>query len=149
MDNILTIQASNGDYEPIPAGTYQGTFQGLEDLENDFGKSYKWNFHMDDDKTLCGFSDAENSPTVKNKTGRWIAAISGLPLQEGTSINWSEYVGHRYLLVVTPGKKDPAKTRLEMFSPLAKLELKEEVVPNHDDLSIEQIQAMLKRKQEQ
>ena len=137
--------------ECVPAGAHKAIFQGITEGETEFGDKLYVDFTLEGkDTKIRGFLDADQTPRPTNKFGRWIAAFGNKLLEEGTTINWREYVGRKYLLVVVPAK-DTSKTRLETFSLIEEEQPKAEevVAPKLDDLSIEQIQAMLKRKQEQ
>ena len=110
---IFTIQESGGD--GVPPGNYQGTFSKFDDtLETSNGKAIRWAFTVDDDRIVSGISDRESPPTTKNKTGRWLAAISSQPLTAGTSVDPLDYIGHRYLLIV--GDAGQGRGKLETFS---------------------------------
>jgi len=107
----LTVIKSGGS---VPAGAYQSVFSGVESVENEYGKGYRWTFQTDDGKQIVGFSDRERPPTTGNKTGRWLAALSGKPLSDGLDVDTDAYVGKRYMVIVQDTGE--GKTRLETFS---------------------------------
>ncbi|WP_236621268.1 hypothetical protein, partial [Rhodopirellula sallentina] len=73
------IQESGGD--GVSPGNYEATFSAFDDsIETSNGKAIRWVFTLSDDRIVSGISDREAPPTTKNKTGRWLAAISGRPL---------------------------------------------------------------------
>lgn len=112
----FVIQESGGD--GVPPGTYKASFSDFNaELETSNGKAIRWAFKTDDGRTVSGISDRESPPTTKNKTGRWLAAISGKPLAAGTSVDPSEHIGKQYLLIVSDGGN--GRGRLETFSPIA------------------------------
>jgi hypothetical protein len=115
---LMTI--SSNSYESLPAGMYRGTFASVEADETSKGKAWKWKFNVRDPKaegkTVCEFSDAEGPPTLRNKTGRFLQALAGKALAEGTGINPDDYVGKSYLLVIEPKPDKPGETRLSTFS---------------------------------
>ncbi len=111
---LFTIQASTSD--GVPAGTYRAKFKEVSPLTTKNGNAYRWVFQADDGKTISALSDAENPPTTKNKTGRWLSALSGKPLTAGVSVNPTDYVGRNYLVIVSPAEN--GKTKLETFSAL-------------------------------
>ena len=96
----------------VPAGTYSATFQGIESGENARGAYHKWAFRTDDGKTITAFSDG-SPPTTKNRTGRFLSALSGQPLTAGVEVNTDAFIGQRYTCVVVPHN---ATTRLETFT---------------------------------
>jgi hypothetical protein len=109
------IHESGGD--GVPPGTYQGVFDSFDcELETSKGKAIRWAFKADDGRTIDGISDRESKPTTKNKTGRWLAAISGKPLTVGTAVDPTQYIGKRYLLIVSDG--GGGKGKLDTFSRL-------------------------------
>ena len=109
----FTIQESGGD--GVPAGTYQAEFAEFNhELETSNGKAIRWAFTTDDGRTVSGLSDRESPPTTKNKTGRWLAAISGKPLTAGVEVDPTDYIGQRYLLIVAD--KGNGIGKLETFS---------------------------------
>jgi len=109
---LLTIQSSN---EGVPAGHYKAKFDELGEIETSKGKAWRWVFKSEDGLTISGLSDRESPPTTKNKTGRWLSALSDKPLQKGVSVDPTEYVGKRYLCIVTAKENG---TTLETFTPL-------------------------------
>lgn len=108
---LLTIKTSN---EYVPVGTYKGTFQGLEEVTNDHGNAWRWVFQLDDGRTLTGISDRDKPPTPKNKTGRWLSALSKKPLSDGVSVDTDAFVGKTYLLIVADNGNE--RTKLDTFS---------------------------------
>ena len=115
MNQNFTIGDSG--YEPIPTGNYQGTFNGIEEITGNYGQDYKWSFTLDDGRNLTAFCPAK-SPTVKNKFGKFLAAIAKQPLKAGVVVNPEDYIGQRYMLIIQPHPtpSNPDNTRLEMFS---------------------------------
>lgn len=111
---LLTIQDS---YESVPAGAHQAAFTGMKPTETTNGKAYRWSFRTDDGKEISGLSDAESPPTTRNKTGRWLCALSTKPLQAGVQVDPEQYVGKRYLVMVAAAPDN--RTKLETFSAIA------------------------------
>lgn len=109
---LLTIQSSN---DGVPAGKYEAKFVELSEIETSKGKAWRWAFVTDNGQTISGLSDRESGPTVKNKTGRWLAALSGKPLQNGVSVDPAHYVGKRFFCIVSAKENG---TTLETFTPL-------------------------------
>lgn len=98
----FTIENSQ-KYSELKAGNYTCTFIGLTPMETSKGKAYRWEFRSDQGETISGLSDGNGPPSPANKTGRWLAALSGLPLVKDTKIVPANYIGKRYLVIVQPG----------------------------------------------
>ncbi len=119
---MLTI--SGGDYEAVPAGVYQPcSFKALEECETNKGKAYRWKFTVEQEGPQKGaaiseLSDREHNPSVRNKTGRFLAALLGKPAAIGMTVEPGDYVGKKYLVVVTPKPGPDNKTGIATFSPL-------------------------------
>lgn len=111
---LLTIQTSAA--ETVPVGTYPVSFSKFSELETSKGRAYRWEFKADDGRLISGLSDANGPPTTQNKTGRWLAALSGKPLTSGVAVNPDEYIGRRYFAIVAPNGN--GGTKLETFSAL-------------------------------
>lgn len=103
-------------FENVPPGTYSCIFQGITEIETKNGPALRWAFTTDDGKTISGLSDAANGPTTKNKTGRWLCALATKPIVAGVQVNPDEYIGKKYLCIVTANENG---SRLETFSALA------------------------------
>lgn len=102
-----------GAYEPLPQGIYPVSFVGYKEKETSKGLSYLWEFKTDDGKSVSGFAgEPGQTPTVKNKFGKWLCSIACRPLSEG-SVDPDQYVGKRYQAVIN------ADGKLEMFTPMA------------------------------
>lgn len=110
---VFTIEA--GGPQAVPAGNYTATFQGLEKIETQKGEAARWPFKTDDGLTISSLSDASR-PTTKNKLGRFLAGLAAKPLAAGTTVDPSEYVGRRYMVIVVD--KGDGKTDIAAFSPL-------------------------------
>lgn len=93
--SVLTIEKSG--YENPSPGAYPATFQGLETIETQKGKCYRWVWALDSGKTVSGLSDLK--VTDQNKTGRWLAGLAGKPVVAGLSVDPAAYVGKRYTLI--------------------------------------------------
>ena len=109
-----TLTVEKGGYEPLPVGNYHATFEGLEELETQRGKAYRWCFKIANGQTASELSDAETPPTVKNKTGRFLCALAKANLEKGVQVNPSDYIGKKYLLIVE--SKDANDTKITTFS---------------------------------
>jgi len=73
------IHVSSKSYEAPAPGTYKGTFKTIEEIETQKGDAYRWVFdEIENVKSgvISGLSDANSPATVKNKTGRWLAALA-------------------------------------------------------------------------
>jgi len=121
---MLTI--SGGDFEAVPAGVYQPCiFKALEECETKQGKAYRWKFAVEQEGPQKGaaiseLSDRERNPTVRNKTGRFLAALLGKPPAAGMTVEPGDFVWRRYLVVVSPkAGATNGQTGIATFSPLA------------------------------
>lgn len=113
---LLTINASN---DHVPCGAYPATFRAIENIETERGKAWRWTFQSKD-YLITGLSDNESPPTPRNKTGRWLTALSGITLGEkerSVNIDTDSYIGRQYLCIIAP--KETGGTKLETFSALA------------------------------
>jgi hypothetical protein len=116
---LLTITSST--YDTVPAGTYKAKFKEFqENVETSRGKAYRWRFTITEGKhagvNVSELSDAGSLPSTKNKTGRFLVAISGKPLADGTEVDPDHYVGRPYLLIVEP--KENGGSKITTFSPM-------------------------------
>lgn len=111
---LFTIQASN-DFTPV--GNYQTTFKGIENIETEHGKAYRWLFETKDGKTISVLADGEKPPTQKNKMGRFLSALSGQPLHAGVQVDPDAFVGKPYFVIVGH-KDDGVGTKVDTFSPI-------------------------------
>jgi hypothetical protein len=110
-----------GGFESVPAGVYQPCiFKALEECETSKGKAYRWRFETPDNKPITELSDREHPPTERNKTGRFLAALAGKPPVVGTAVEPNDFVGRKYLVVVSPkAGATNGQTGIATFSPLA------------------------------
>jgi hypothetical protein len=115
---LLTITSTT--YESVPPGTYRTQFTAFTPTTTSKGKAYRWTFTVIEGehkgKTISDLSDGEHPPTVKNKTGRWLVALSGKPLASGTSVDPDEYVGKTYFVICEP--KENGGSKISTFSAL-------------------------------
>jgi hypothetical protein len=105
-------------YEAIPAGTYKATFQGLEPTETANGQAIRWKFKVTEGpmagKLISELSDPH--ATTGNKTGRFLVALSGKPLEGGVKVEPPQYVDRLYLVIVEP--KEGGKSKVATFTAL-------------------------------
>jgi len=99
---LLKMQKST-DFE-IPTGIYKTKFTNLESIETIKGSAYRWIFDVIEGehagRVISGLSDGGRPPTPKNKTGRWLNALSGGALGENMEINTNDYIAQKYMVVV-------------------------------------------------
>lgn len=115
---LFTISAG---FESVAAGIYKGEFVSVEETTTSKGKAWRWKFTITDakaaGKVVCELSDAESSPTPRNKTGRFLSALASKSLDAGVSVNPDEFIGKAYMLVIEPKPEGKAgETRLTTFS---------------------------------
>ncbi len=101
-------------FEGLTPGNYPASFVGVSKIETQKGEALRWAFTTDDGKTISGLTDAAK-PTVKNKLGRWLCALAKAPLQAGTQVEPSDYIGKKYILIVSAHESGG---RLDTFSML-------------------------------
>jgi len=118
MDSITIFDSKNYN---VPCGTYTAKFTDLEKIPTSRGQAWKWKFEIDEGELaktkVSELSDADSRATTANKTGRFLMALTSKSLKDGDTINPAEYIGRRYLLVVSPKGSD--KTQIATFSSLA------------------------------
>jgi hypothetical protein len=108
------IHVSSKSYEAPAPGTYKGTFKTIDEIETQKGDAYRWVFDDVENVSsgvISGLSDANSPATVKNRTGRWLAALAGRSIVDA-AVDPTDYVGKKYLLIVN------ADGKLETFSKL-------------------------------
>lgn len=118
VNETLTVESNS--YEVIPAGMHHALFKGLEAIETDYGKAYRWGFLIVggeyDNKYITELSDNENKPTTQNKTGRFLCALAKKNIEKGVQVNPSDYINKKYLLVVEQHPKKQGETKITTFS---------------------------------
>lgn len=110
----LIIQAAG---ESLPPGAYHATFQGIEKTENDYGLAWRWKFLTAKGQTILGTSGRDRPPSIKNRTGQWLSALSSKPLAGDVAVTPANYVGKPYLCVMVATANGGSK--LETFSAIA------------------------------
>jgi hypothetical protein len=102
----------------VPAGTYSATFQGVENVNNDFGPGLRFNFRISgglhDGRTVSRTTSPNAFP--QNACGKMVAAISAKPIEVGTEVDLSTYVGKLYLIIVAATKS--GASRVETVTPM-------------------------------
>jgi hypothetical protein len=113
---LLTITKSS--FEDAPAGAHKATFKGLTPTETSKGEAYRWVFEAIDGahkgKVISDLSDRK--VTTLNKTGRWLSALSGKPLADGTQVNPDDFTGKPFLVIVEA--KEGGRSKIATFTPL-------------------------------
>jgi hypothetical protein len=116
----MLFSISGSTTAEMPLGAHPAKFCGVTTGSNSEGKPFlKWSFLKDDGIQLVGFTDTTDTQTPRptNKLGRYAAALAGKPASEGMSIDDTQYVGRKYMCVVTPNKN--GKPALDIFTPLS------------------------------
>ena len=112
----VTIQSSC-----LPIGTYCCTFEGIEQSNHDeYGPGWQWVFEVAEGrlKGRQAFRTTKDSPTPKNSCGRFLAALAGETPRDNLEVDYDEYLGHRYTVMVEAGSNGES-TRIASFAPVA------------------------------
>jgi hypothetical protein len=104
---LVTIKSSSVG---LGVGNHKASFVGIEATTTVKGAAWRWKFRTDDGQDVGYFSG--DVPSSLNKAGRWLSALSGKPV--GVPIQTDDYVGKRYLLIITNGEN--GGTKLETFT---------------------------------
>jgi hypothetical protein len=93
----------------VPAGSYTGTFAGIEvqpeNKEKGYGPGTRWKFTIDAGPHAGQTASriTGNTASPKNGCGKMLAGLLGRALREGESIDPDPFRGKRYMLVVAAG----------------------------------------------
>ena len=106
----------------VPAGSYTGTFAGIEvqpeNKEKGYGPGTRWKFTID--AGPCAGQTASrvtgSTPSPKNGAGKILAGLIGRALKEGEQIDPEQFVGKRFMIVVAAGQG--GGTRVEAVVPM-------------------------------
>jgi hypothetical protein len=106
----------------VPAGSYTGTFAGIEpqpeNKEKGYGAGIRWKFTVDAGpyvgQTTSRVTGATPSP--KNACGKMLSGLVGRALKEGEQIDPDTFLGKKYMLVV--GVAQGGGTRIEAIVPV-------------------------------
>ena len=113
---LLTIRKTS--FEEVPVAAYKSVFRGLTPTETSKGEAFRWVFEVFEGehkgKTISDLSDRKAA--TLNKTGRWLCALSGKSLVDGTEVNPDDYVGKKYLVIVEA--KENGHNKVATFTPL-------------------------------
>lgn len=113
---LMTIVCSQ--FESVPVGAYRAKFVELSRCETMNGNAYRWKFEIIEGehagRIVSELSDADSPPTVKNKTGRFLAALATKSLAAGLQVDPESYIGKSYLVIVEP--KEGGKTKISTFT---------------------------------
>src|SRR5262245_1403211 len=106
----------------VPAGSYTGTFAGVEPQPENKEKGYpagvRWKFTIDAGPHAGQTAGrvTGGTPSPKNGCGKLLSGLVGRGLKEGEQIDPGEFVGRRYMLVVAAGPG--GGTRVEAVVPM-------------------------------
>jgi hypothetical protein len=106
----------------VPAGSYTGTFAGVEaqpeDKERGYAPGVRWKFTINSGpyagQSVSRITGATPSP--KNGCGKILAGLVGRALKEGEQIDPDEFIGKAYMLVVAASQG--GGTRVEAVVPM-------------------------------
>jgi hypothetical protein len=113
---LLTI--SKTSFDDVPPGAHKAVFKALMPCETSKGEAFRWVFEVveGDHKGKIASDLSDRKVTTLNKCGRWLCALSGKPLADGTSVNPDDYVGKKYLVIVEA--KENGRNKIATFTPL-------------------------------
>jgi hypothetical protein len=106
----------------VPAGSYTGTFSGIEpapeDKERGYAAGTRWKFTISTGPYAGRMIGriTRDTPNPNNVGGKILAGLVGRPLKEGEPIDVSAFIGKPYMLVYGPGPK--GGMRVEAVLPL-------------------------------
>ena len=109
---MMLTPKSATTYANAPVGMHNGSFNGITAITTSKGKAYRWEFKLDSGMTISVLSDGESPPTARNKSGKFIMALTGQPLVEDVPVDVNSFIGKRYAIIVVP---DGDKTKIETF----------------------------------
>jgi hypothetical protein len=113
---LLTIKKTT--YDEVPAGAHKAKFKGITPTETCKGEAYRWSFEVleGDYRGKVASDLSDRKVTTMNKTGRWLSALSGKPLADGTEANPDDYIGKTYLVIIEA--KENGKNKIATFTPM-------------------------------
>ncbi|SRR5579871_2024141 len=106
----------------VPAGSYTGTFVGIEAQPENKEKGYpagiRWKFAIDAGPHAAQTASrvTGGTPSPKNSCGKMLSGLIGRALKEGEQVDPDAYLGKRYMLVVATGQG--GGTRVEAIVPM-------------------------------
>jgi hypothetical protein len=119
---VITVAVFTVSAGGVPAGSYTGTFAGVEPQPENKEKGYaagvRWKFTIDAGPH-AGQSATRvtgSTPSPKNACGKLLSGLIGRALKEGEQIDPDQYRGKRYMLVVAAGQG--SGTRVEAIVPM-------------------------------
>jgi hypothetical protein len=111
-----------GSGEGLPAGAYQGVFEGVEPVApnpaNDYGPGLRWKWKITAGEHTGRIAARVTGvrPTQRNGCGRMLTAVAGT-VAPGQTVSPTDYIGRPYMLIVTAGQEGGG-TRVESVAPL-------------------------------
>ena len=122
MENLVKVSgAATVKKSGVPAGTYSCVFSGAFELPpKKDGPGYgpaiilKWR----DDKGNEPSAIVAAQPTLKNRTGTILKGMLGRDLQPDEAIDWQQFEGQRFIVMVGNNKSGTGTTVLEVLDRL-------------------------------
>lgn len=118
-DSMALLKVSSGG---VPAGSYTGSFAGVEGQAADAAKGYgpglrwKWTITAGQYVGQTASRVTSETPSPKNACGKMLSGLLGRALKEGEMIDPDLYIGKPYMLVVAAGRQ--GGTRVEAVVPV-------------------------------
>lgn len=122
MENLVKVSGSTTvRTSGCPAGTYSCVFNGAFELPpkkdgNDYGPAIILKFK--DDKGNEPSAIVAAQPTLKNRTGVILKGMLGRDLQPDEAIDWQQFEGQRFVVMVGSNKSGTGTTILEVIDRL-------------------------------
>ncbi len=95
-------------------------FKGLEETDHqEFGEGYRWLFEKisGTDAGVEASAATKREATMKNKAGRFLAALAGVAPSEELDLDPGDFIGNEYSVMVE-SNADGSGTRIASFTPV-------------------------------
>ena len=114
VNNLPKAGAAQVKPGGCPPGPYNAVFLGAFQLPPrkdgpDYGPALMLRFR-DDEKKAEPSAIVSAAPTLRNACGRILASMLGRPLQAEEVVDWSQFEGQRFALIVVTNKSGTGTT---------------------------------------
>lgn len=104
----------------LPAGQYEATFEGIQEIDSQWGTRLQWIFKVIKGSAsgmlTSAFSGADR-PSVRSNLGKYLAALEGEAARAGIVRDPNDYVGLPFIVTVAEGEQEGA-TKVVSFRPI-------------------------------